>query len=63
MSRAERLGMRPLVAHCQLGLGGAYAHAHDRDKAREHLSTALSMYREMQMQHWPERAESALRAL
>jgi tetratricopeptide (TPR) repeat protein len=62
-SLAHELGMRPLVAHCHLGLGRVYAGAGDREQAREHLHTALAMYRDMEMHHWPEQAESALRAL
>ena len=32
-------------------------------KAREHLERALSMYREMAMQHWPEQVDAALQEL
>jgi tetratricopeptide (TPR) repeat protein len=63
LARASELGMRPLVAHCHLGLGRAYAGAGDREQARTHLTSALSMYREMEMRHWPKQAESALRDL
>ncbi len=35
----------------------------DTVKAREHLEKALAMYREMDMQHWPEQAEAALQEL
>jgi hypothetical protein len=43
------LGMRPEVAHCHLGLGKLYRRAGDHAKASEHLSTATTMYREMDM--------------
>jgi len=53
---AEELGMRPLVAHCQLGLGKLYRKTGRREQAREHLTTATTMYREMDMRFWPEQA-------
>jgi len=60
LALAEELGMRPLVAHCHLGLGQLGARNGGTVKAREHLERALAMYREMDMQHWPEQAEAAL---
>jgi hypothetical protein len=41
--------MRPLVAHCHLGLGKLYRRTGDGAKAKEHLTTATTMYREMDM--------------
>ena len=61
MVLAQELGMRPLVAHCQLGLGKLYRRAGDGAKAHEHLTTATTMYREMGMGFWLEKAEGALR--
>jgi tetratricopeptide (TPR) repeat protein len=52
----QRLGMRPLVAHCHLGLG-KLIRASDRAKAEEHLRLAATMYREMGMNFWLEKAE------
>jgi tetratricopeptide (TPR) repeat protein len=63
LALAEELGMRPLVAHCHLGLGQLGSGIGDTVKAREHLERALTMYREMDMQHWPEQAEAALQEL
>jgi tetratricopeptide (TPR) repeat protein len=57
-SRAEDLGMRPLVAHCHLGLGKLYRRTDKREEAREHLTTATAMYREMGMTYWLEKAEA-----
>jgi predicted amidophosphoribosyltransferase len=50
----------PLVAHCHLGLGKLYRRTGDGAKAEEHLATATTMYREMDMGFWLEKAESAL---
>ena len=63
LTLADELGMRPLSAHCHLGLGQLHATLGDAAKAREHLERALALYREMGMQHWPEQAEAALRAV
>jgi tetratricopeptide (TPR) repeat protein len=58
LALAEPLGMRPLVAHCHLGLGKLYRRTGQREQAREHLSTATTMYREMGMTYWLEKAEA-----
>ncbi len=39
--------MRPLVAHCHLGLGRLYRRPGNREQAQEHLTAATMMYREM----------------
>ena len=52
--------MRPLVAHCHLGLGKLYRRTGDRAKAQEHLTTATTMYREMGMSFWLEKADAEL---
>jgi tetratricopeptide (TPR) repeat protein len=49
LALATELGMRPLVAHCHLGLGKLYRRSGDEAKALEHLTTATTMYREMGM--------------
>ena len=41
--------MRPLVAHCHLGLGKLSRHTDQREQAHENLTTATTMYREMGM--------------
>jgi hypothetical protein len=51
--------MRSLVTHCHLGLGTLYRRTGDRMKAQEHLTTATTMYREMGMSFWLEKAEAA----
>ena len=63
IARAEELGMRPLVAHCHLGLGRLYRRTGKREQAQEHLTTATTMYREMEMTYWVEKAEAELRPL
>ncbi len=58
---AAALGMRPLVAHCHLDLGKLYRRTAKREEAREHLTIATTMYREMGMQFWLEKAEAELK--
>jgi hypothetical protein len=55
---ATQLGMRPLIAHCQLGLGKLYRRTDKREQARETLTIATTMYREMGMTYWLEQAEA-----
>jgi tetratricopeptide (TPR) repeat protein len=47
MALASELGMRPLIAHCHLGLGKLYRRTDDPQQAHKHLTTATTMYREM----------------
>jgi tetratricopeptide (TPR) repeat protein len=63
LSIGDQLGMRPLVAHCHVGLGKLYWRTDKRDQAREHLATATTMYREMGMTYWLEKAEAEMREL
>jgi class 3 adenylate cyclase len=57
---AGELGMRPLVAHCHLGLGKLSGRTGKREQAQEHLNTATTMYREMGMTYWLEKAEAEM---
>ena len=54
LALAEPRGMRPLVAHCHLGLGKLYRRTGKQQQAQEHLSAATAMYREMEMTYWLE---------
>ena len=63
LALATELGMRPLVAHCHLGLGKLSRRAGKRQEAQEHLATAITMYREMHMRFWPNQAEAIMGAL
>ena len=46
---ASELEMRPLVAHCHLGFGKLYRRTGERRKARQHLATGMSIYRDLDM--------------
>jgi class 3 adenylate cyclase/tetratricopeptide (TPR) repeat protein len=60
LSLADALGMRPLIAHCHLGLGKLYRRTDKREQAQEHLATATTMYREMGMTYWLEKADAEM---
>jgi tetratricopeptide (TPR) repeat protein len=59
LARAEELGMRPLASHCHFGLGKFYRCIGKREQAQERLAAATTMYREMGMVFWLEKAEAA----
>lgn len=61
LAMAEHLGMRPQTARCHLGLGKLHRRTGNRQEAQEHLTTAVTMYREMGMTYWLEQAEANLR--
>ena len=58
MALADELGMRPLIAHCRLGLAQLSRSMGDVEAARDHLATATGMYHEMAMPYWLRRAEA-----
>jgi class 3 adenylate cyclase/tetratricopeptide (TPR) repeat protein len=60
LALAEELGMRPLQAHCHRDLGMMHAATGQREQARTALSTAIQMYRAMEMTFWLPGAEAAL---
>jgi class 3 adenylate cyclase/tetratricopeptide (TPR) repeat protein len=60
LALAEPRGMRPLVAHCHLGLGKMHRIGAP-GQAQEHRTTAMAMYREMGMTYWLEQAEAEMR--
>jgi hypothetical protein len=55
---AEPRGMRPIIAHRHLGLGKSHKRRGCREQAREHLTIATTMYRQMDMPFYLERAEA-----
>ena len=63
LALAEPRGMRPLIAHCHLGLGRLYLRTGQREQAHEHLTIATTLYREMDMRFWLEQAEEGMKEL
>jgi class 3 adenylate cyclase/tetratricopeptide (TPR) repeat protein len=60
LALADALGMRPLQAHCHSGLGTLYATRGQQEQARAELSTAMEMYRTMEMTFWLPQVEAVL---
>jgi tetratricopeptide (TPR) repeat protein len=60
LALAEELGMRPLQAHCHLGLGTLYVKIGRLAHACAELSTAIELYRAVDMAFWLPEAETAL---
>jgi tetratricopeptide (TPR) repeat protein len=57
---ASLLGMRPLVAHCHLGLAREYRRTRRNEQAQDHLASAVDLYHTMQMPFWLRMAEAPL---
>ena len=55
---SHELGMRPLQAHCHVGLGRTHAAMGATEQARAELSAAVELYRSMEMTFWLNRAEA-----
>jgi tetratricopeptide (TPR) repeat protein len=60
LALAGELGMRPLAAHCHLGLGTLYQRIGREDEAQAELTTAAGLYRAMEMPFWLAKAEAVL---
>jgi tetratricopeptide (TPR) repeat protein len=63
MSLAQPLGLRPLIARAHLGLSKLFRRTGNGQQAQEYLTTAITMYREMGMTYWLEKAEAELKGL
>jgi tetratricopeptide (TPR) repeat protein len=60
LTLADELDMRPLLAHCHLGLGTLYSRMGRVEPARAELSAAIALCRAMDMTFWLPQAEAAL---
>jgi tetratricopeptide (TPR) repeat protein len=60
MDLASELGMRPLAAHCHRSIGTLYAKIGRLEQAHAEFSTAIDLYRTMDMTFWLPQAEAAL---
>jgi class 3 adenylate cyclase/tetratricopeptide (TPR) repeat protein len=63
LALAEELGMRPLIAHCHVGLAKLYRRAGNHEKAKTHLTNGVAMMRAMEMGLWLEKAAAELKEL
>jgi tetratricopeptide (TPR) repeat protein len=60
IEQATELGMRPLLAHCQLSLGQLHLGNGRIEEARAEIEAAVDLYRSMNMSFWLPQAETAL---
>src|SRR5439155_16177799 len=60
---AATLGMRPLVAHCHLDLARLYRSVGSKPEADAHFTRATTLYRDMKMRIWLEKAEAKFAAV
>jgi tetratricopeptide (TPR) repeat protein len=60
LALAEEMGMRPLQAHCHLGLGTLYTKTDQWERAHVELSAAIDLYRALDMTFWLPQAEAML---
>ena len=58
LSIADQLGTRPLAARCHLDLGKLYRATGQEASAKNHLATAATMFGDMDMASWLEKARS-----
>ena len=63
MALADELGMRPVLAHCHAGLAKLYRRVDKRTTSGEHFAAATSMFRDMGMTYYLEKAEAEMRTL
>jgi tetratricopeptide (TPR) repeat protein len=57
---AEQIGTPPLAARCHLGLGMLYRATDQPESAKKHLATAATMFRDMDMRSWLEKAKAPM---
>ena len=60
LALAHLRGMRPLQAHCHLGLGALYRKLGLLEQARSELSAAIELFSSMDMTFWLRRADAVL---
>ena len=63
LALSQERGMRPLVAHCHLGLGRVYRRTAREREASAELAYACALYRETAMQFYLQQAEAELEDL
>jgi len=63
LALANELGMPPLQVHCHRGLGTLYSQTGQLEQSRAELSTAIGMYRDMEMTFWLPETGAALAAV
>jgi class 3 adenylate cyclase/tetratricopeptide (TPR) repeat protein len=55
---AQKLGMRPLAAHCHWGLARLFRRAQNQSAEQQHVTAARAHFRDMEMVGWLQRMET-----
>jgi len=58
LALAQKIGFRPLVAHCHRSLAKLHGRSGTRERSSEHFAIATAMYREMDMQFYLQQVEA-----
>ena len=58
LALAEKIGFRPMVAHCHRGLAKLHGRRGSGGRNSEHRAIATAMYREMDMQFYLQQVEA-----
>jgi hypothetical protein len=59
-SLCDALGMKPLAAHCRMGVGALFLSLGVKDRAAEELNAAAEQFGAMEMRFWQSRAKALL---
>ena len=59
----RELHMRPLAAHCRVGIGSVHAARGSIAEARTEIAAAIDEFRGMEMTLWQERAQAVLKSM
>ena len=60
---ADELGMQPLKARCNFGIAEVHRLGGDLSKAKEKLTIAIDLFRDLEMHSWHRRSEARLHEL
>jgi tetratricopeptide (TPR) repeat protein len=63
LSLCQDLGMRPLAAHCRMGIGSVHAARGSIAMARSEIAAAIDQFRDLSMTLWQSRAQAVLNNL
>ena len=63
LTLSQALEMRPLVGRCHFGLGVLHRQTGRQKDAKECLTTAMAIFRELEMEFWLEQAKAEIREL
>ena len=63
LSLCHDLGMRPLAAHCRMGIGSVHVVRGSMTPARSEITAAIHQFHDLEMMLWRDRAQAVLNSL